>query len=114
MNYNEMELEHAYGKGFAVRCSNGRYPLATTITLCGHVSKIVEDLDAHVIYLPWYDMRVQVCCHCFSYLVGIYRVGEDLEFEATISKRYSHFKLDEHNYIWFGTTEQLQIALERI
>ncbi len=113
MNHKEMELDYAFGDHYYVDKWEGFTPAKHCITLCGHIHTIINDRDAHCVFLPRYNFSVQVCCSCFT-KSHIYAVGSDPQWEETITKRYNHFKMDEHTYVWFGTLEQFQIHLSSI
>lgn len=115
MNYVEHELEYAFAEHYHHTHLAGSFkPSEHCITLCGHIQTILNDHDAYCIYLPRYDFSVQICADCFPKIDSIYLVGSNQKWENAIQKRYEHFKITDHVYIWFGTLEQFQIALSLV
>lgn len=103
------ELEYAFTEHYH---KHGAYsPEAHCITLCGHISNIIEEHDAYLVYLPRYNFSVQICPDCFPNST-VYTVGTDREWESKVQRKYKHFKFTDHVYIHFGTMEQFQIELE--
>lgn len=108
----QLELEFAFGEHYH---KDGKTftPKPYMVTLCGHISGIVYDSDAYVVFLPQHNVSVQVCHDCFMKST-VYAVGSDQIWENKIMAKYNHFDITDHNYIWFGTMAQFQIHLEII